>query len=95
MKKYRLNYDWSVYEKGYVFEVNEGGYFDYLNGYSFRSKEVELLLLSGALTEITEEKVELPEELPDAIAPDGWRDEDIKMWSTINKLIRYLKSKEK
>lgn len=51
MKKYILNYAWNGYPKGHVFEW-EGK--ESIN-YYFHKEAVDLLVLSGALTEIIDE----------------------------------------
>lgn len=57
-KKYRLNYNWNGYLKGNVFETKESGAInERKNGESyiqFDKREIDLLVLSGALTEIKE-----------------------------------------
>ncbi len=56
--KYRLNFDWNGYKKGQIFERLENGSLCYYKGEEligfFVKEQVDLLLLSGALTEVKE-----------------------------------------
>ena len=96
--KYRLNYDWKGFDKGHIFTADYEGYI--AQGLlSVNPDCVDLLVLSGALTEVTEEKVELPEEIKDDYLPllsgSGLTNYGADtLIRTYNSLIRYLRSKE-
>lgn len=91
--KYRLNYPWLDYEKGHVFETDDSGGF-WTSGLDTRvwvgEITINLLVLSGALTPIKDEKVELPEDINLNVLNDNTD----QINYTINAIIRYLKSKE-
>ncbi len=99
MKKYRLEYPWLSYPKGHVFEVGDNDgiiiSFDKSNYFESLSKsQIDLLVLSGALTILKDEEVpEIPELIPEPPLNSlsnmvfDYRDK-------INEIIRYLKHKK-
>ena len=94
MKYFRLNYDWNGYNKGYKFQTDSSGNIYVWTEMLLSKEHIELLTLSGALTEVEEEKVpELPEEMLH-INRATYTAPDVQMFSKINEIIRYLKHKE-
>lgn len=103
-KLYRLNHNWLGYKKGHVVEANEEGSifdFDLSHRISFLNPAaIDLLIKSGALTEIKEpEEVKLPEKFTTTSSGFGFvaipgEAPEFTLVKKINQIIAYLEAKE-